>query len=93
MSLSVLLSLKISNHMRFTQLAIETRSKFAMLSSINHEIRTPINAVLGYSQMLKDSNYCDVSGRDTLDKIIWSANLLNSVAENTLNFSKSEAGT
>ena len=92
MSLSVLLSLKMRNHMRLTQLAIETKSKFALLSSINHEIRTPINAVLGYSQMLKDSDYCDVSGRDTLDKIIWSANLLNSVAENTLNFSKAEAG-
>ncbi|QDO84121.1 hybrid sensor histidine kinase/response regulator [Shewanella psychropiezotolerans] len=92
MSLSVLLYLKLRNHMRFIQLTIETKSKFALLSSINHEIRTPINAVLGYSQMLKDSDYCDVSGRNTLDKIIWSANLLNSVAENTLNFSKAEAG-
>ncbi|AQS36030.1 histidine kinase,Response regulator receiver domain protein,histidine kinase [Shewanella psychrophila] len=92
MSLSVLLYLKIRNHMRITQMTIETKSKFALLSSINHEIRTPINAVLGYSQMLKNSNYCDVSGRSTLDKIIWSANLLNSVAENTLNFSKAEAG-
>ncbi len=91
-SLSALLYLKIRNHMHLTQMTIETKSKFALLSSINHEIRTPINAVLGYSQMLKDSDYCDVSGRNTLDKIIWSANLLNSVAENTLNFSKAEAG-
>ncbi|MPY26582.1 hybrid sensor histidine kinase/response regulator [Shewanella psychropiezotolerans] len=91
-SLSALLYLKIRNHTRLIQMTIETKSKFALLSSINHEIRTPINAVLGYSQMLKDSDYCDVSGRKTLDKIIWSANLLNSVAENTLNFSKAEAG-
>lgn len=91
-SLSTLMYLKVRNHLRLAQLTIETNSKLALLSSINHEIRTPINAVLGYSQMLKDSDYCDETGRDTLDKIIWSANLLNSVAENTLNFSKAEAG-
>ncbi|WP_076411482.1 ATP-binding protein [Shewanella sp. UCD-KL12] len=91
-TISVLLYLKVRNHLHMAQLAIQTNSKIALLSTINHEIRTPINAVLGYSNMLKNSDYCDLSGRATLDKIIWSANLLNSVAENTLNFSKSVAG-
>ena len=91
-SLTLLMCHKIRSHLRLTLMTIETQAKLALLSTINHEIRTPINAVLGYSQMLKDNDSGSMSTQDTLDKIIWSANLLNSVAENTLNFAKAEAG-
>ena len=85
---SVLMYLKVEQRNMLYKMRIETDSKVAVLSAINHEIRTPINAVLGYSRMLKDSGCCVPQGEMTINKIIWSANLLHSVAENTLNFSK-----
>jgi signal transduction histidine kinase/CheY-like chemotaxis protein len=85
---SVLMYLKVEQRNMLYKMRIETESKVAVLSAINHEIRTPINAVLGYSRMLKDSGCCVPQGQMTVNKIIWSANLLYSVAENTLNFSK-----
>lgn len=90
---SILLYLKVEQRNMLYKMRIETDSKVAVLSAINHEIRTPINAVLGYSQMLKNADCCDPQGDMTINKIIWSANLLHSVAENTLNFSKASADT
>ncbi|NRD73975.1 hybrid sensor histidine kinase/response regulator [Shewanella sp. VB17] len=88
---SFLLYLKVEQKNALYKMRIETNSKVAVLSAINHEIRTPINAVLGYSKMLKDSGHFAQQDEMTVNKIIWSANLLNSVAENTLNFSKASA--
>ncbi|WP_064791385.1 hybrid sensor histidine kinase/response regulator [Shewanella woodyi] len=88
---SILLYLKVEQRNMLYKMRIETDSKVAVLSAINHEIRTPINAVLGYSHMLKNADCCAPQGDMTINKIIWSANLLHSVAENTLNFSKASA--
>ena len=88
---SVLMYLKVEQRNVLYKMRIETNSKVAVLSAINHEIRTPINAVLGYSKMLRDSGRCAQQDEMTVNKIIWSANLLYSVAENTLNFSKASA--
>ncbi len=71
---------------------IENTSKLALLSSINHEIRTPINAVLGYSAMLKETDSINPEQTKLIESVIWSANMLNSVAENTLSYSRAEAG-
>ena len=84
---SVLMYFKLEQSLSLYNMRIEIESKMAVLSTINHEIRTPINAVLGYSKMLKERSCCS-RGEATIDKIIWSANLLHSVAENSLNFSK-----
>jgi len=93
LTFSLLVSLMIQNRSDKERQRIESNSKLALLSTLNHEIRTPINAVLGYANMLKAQACCSVSGKDTLDKIIWSANLLNSVAQNTLTYSKASSGT
>jgi signal transduction histidine kinase len=90
---SLLFSLMIQNRIDKEKQRIESNSKLALLSTLNHEIRTPINAVLGYANMLKAQACCSLSGKETLDKIIWSANLLNSVAQNTLTYSKASSGT
>ncbi len=75
-----------------SQQQIENNSKLALLSSINHEIRTPINAVLGYSDMLKKTADLNQEQSKLIESVIWSANMLNSVAENTLSYSRAEAG-
>ncbi|WP_211237661.1 hybrid sensor histidine kinase/response regulator [Shewanella colwelliana] len=91
-SFSLLLFYIIQNRIKSDRERTETDSKFALLSTLNHEIRTPINAVLGYAQMLKNMKSCNNEGQVTLDKIIWSANLLNSVAQNTLTYTKAVSG-
>ncbi|MCG9696098.1 ATP-binding protein [Shewanella sp. Isolate11] len=90
---SILWFFKVRNTSLMKEVKIENRSKIALLSSINHEIRTPINALVGYSQQLRDEAHLTASQSSIIGKMIWSANLLNSVAENTLNYSKAETGT
>ncbi|MEN8618997.1 hybrid sensor histidine kinase/response regulator [Shewanella baltica] len=90
--LSFLLYFKSKNQQIVEQIKLDNRAKLAVLSSINHEIRTPINAILGYSRMLKKALSQPQELDKIVDKMAWSANLLYSVAENTLNYSKAEAG-
>ena len=71
---------------------IESDVRVAILSSINHEIRTPINAVIYFSEKLKKKAPLTHDTEELVESIIWSANMLNSVAENSLNYSCSEAG-
>lgn len=91
-TLSFLLYFKSKNQHIVEQIKLDNRSRLAVLSSINHEIRTPINAILGYSRMLKKARSQPQKLDEIIDKMTWSANLLYSVAENTLNYSKAEAG-
>jgi len=88
----VLLYFKLENKRLFKRITRENKLNVAMVSSINHEIRTPINALLGYSQMLRDMPQISDEHSVLIDKMQWSANLLYSVAESTLNYSKSTAG-
>ncbi|PKH04840.1 ATP-binding protein [Moritella sp. Urea-trap-13] len=85
----VLLYFRLVNKHLFNRIERENKLNVAMVSSINHEIRTPINALLGYSQMLRDMPKISDEHSVVIDKMLWSANLLYSVAENTLNYSKS----
>lgn len=55
--LSFLLYFKSKNQQIVEQIKLDNRAKLAVLSSINHEIRTPINAILGYSRMLKKPSH------------------------------------
>ncbi|WP_220770999.1 ATP-binding protein, partial [Shewanella sp. MBTL60-007] len=90
---SFLLAMIIQNRIDKEKHNIETNSKLALLSTLNHEIRTPINAVLGYANMLKQHAYGSSNELKILDKMIWSANLLSNVAQNTLTYSKASSGT
>jgi len=89
----VLLYFKLVNKHLFNRIERENKFNVAMVSSINHEIRTPINALLGYSQMLRGMPKISDEHSVIIDKMLWSANLLYSVAENTLNYSKSTTST
>jgi len=89
----VLLYFKLVNKHLFNRIERENKFNVAMVSSINHEIRTPINALLGYSQVLRDMPKISDEHSVIIDKMLWSANLLYSVAENTLNYSKSTTST
>jgi signal transduction histidine kinase/CheY-like chemotaxis protein/ferredoxin len=68
------------------------KAKSTFLSQISHEIRTPINAVLGTAeiQLQKDSNTPDIE--ESFNRIYNSGNLLLKIINDLLDLSKIEAG-
>jgi signal transduction histidine kinase len=72
--------------------AITERSRF--FASLSHELRTPINAVIGYSHLLQEEVFGPLSDRqaDALAKASRSAQHLLELVDDILDISKIEAG-
>lgn len=68
-----------------------SESKSAFLAAMSHEIRTPMHTVLGYTDMLRDSDL-DAEQRECVDIIATSGNSLLRLIDDILDFSKVEAG-
>lgn len=68
-----------------------SQAKSRFLANISHELRTPMNGILGFSKLLKDSNLSDKQ-KDYVDTIGKSANNLLNLIDDILNISRSEAG-
>lgn len=75
-----------------TPLALEHEIKSAFIATISHEIRTPINAVVGMAELLK---LTDLTRKQTsyVQYIQSSCDMLLSLVENVIDFSRLEAGT
>jgi PAS domain S-box-containing protein len=69
--------------------SLKFRSDF--LASMSHEMRTPLNGILGMSEALLDSNI-DAEQRKQLDNIFESAKDLKSIVNEVLDLAKIEAG-
>ena len=69
----------------------EARTKSEYLANMSHEIRTLINAILGFTDLLKESG---LSGKQTehLNTIIVSGRMLLEIVNDILDFSKVESG-
>lgn len=65
--------------------------KSAFVANISHDIRTPINGIMGMVSLLKDYNLTNEQ-KECLDIISYSSGLLLSIINNVLDFSKIEAG-
>ena len=66
--------------------------KTEFLSNVSHDMRTPLNAVLGYTSLAKKSD--GTQDKDIyLDKIEHAGNILLSLINDTLDLSKIEAGS
>lgn len=68
-----------------------SRSKSVFLANISHEIRTPINAVLGFAEILL-SRVTKQTNKRYLNSIISSGNTLLNLVNDILDLSKIEAG-
>jgi signal transduction histidine kinase len=68
------------------------KSKDQFFASISHEIRTPINAVIGLSHILLNNSPLDEKSHDYVKKIHTSGNLILHIVNDLLDFSKIEAG-
>ena len=69
-------------------------AKTRFLNNMSHDIRTPMNAILGYAQLmeeeLKEKDLPETS--DHLEKLQQSGNLLLSIINNVLDMSRIESG-
>ena len=70
------------------------RSKAHFLATISHELRTPINAVMGYTQLIAEEIYGPVSElqREHLGRVRASGTHLLELVEELLSYARIEAG-
>ncbi|SBS35071.1 Signal transduction histidine-protein kinase BarA [Marinomonas aquimarina] len=89
---SVLLEEKSAQlHIANKEAMESNRLKTQFLANISHEVRTPLNAILGYSNLLQKDNLCPQQ-QVYVDTIAQSTNDLLATIGNILDFSKIEAG-
>ncbi|BAZ14798.1 response regulator receiver sensor signal transduction histidine kinase [Calothrix sp. NIES-4071] len=72
--------------------ASQLKSKF--LATISHELRTPMNAIIGFSQFLLRPKYGSLSNsqRDMVERILSNGKHLLGLLNEVLDFSKIESG-
>ena len=81
---------------RTRRLAFETiqaaeRAKADFFASVSHDIRTPLNSIIGFSELLKNEADPDVR-RDYLDSIAFSGNTLLELINDVLDLARLDAG-
>jgi signal transduction histidine kinase/DNA-binding response OmpR family regulator len=69
----------------------EARGKSEYLANMSHEIRTLINAILGFTELLRESPL-NIKQKDHLNTIILSGKMLLEIVNDILDYSKVEAG-
>ena len=79
----------LSEAVRAAETANKAKSTF--LSNMSHDIRTPMNALLGYSELIK-RELTDSKLLDYQEKMEQSGNLLLSIINNVLDMAKIESG-
>ena len=89
--LAIILGLlkKAQKAMKIAENANAAKSNF--LFNMSHDIRTPMNAILGYNKLMKDE-LTDPKLMDYQEKIEQSGNLLLSIINNVLDMARIESG-
>ena len=68
------------------------RSKSFFFSTVSHDIRTPLNAIIGFSELLKNGIDDEAEKKRALDAIVSSGHTLLNLVNDVLDLSKLEAG-
>ncbi|MBR4653902.1 MAG: amino acid permease, partial [Kiritimatiellae bacterium] len=69
-----------------------TLAKSYFFSTVSHDIRTPLNAIIGFSEMLKTGFKTDAEREQALDSILVSGRTLLGLINDVLDLSKLESG-
>ena len=79
----------------YTQVQETTRLKSEFLANMSHEFRTPLNAIIGFSEMLITKNYGSLTDKQSeyLNNIALSGKHLLRLVNDILDLSKVEAGS
>jgi len=99
-SLSIILNLISVLHQREDSLILEklkaeesaNRSKSYFFSTISHDIRTPLNAIIGYSQMLKMGFRLEEDREQAINSIIGGSRSLLRLVNDMIDFARLEDG-
>lgn len=70
--------------------ANEAKSYF--FSTVSHDIRTPLNAIIGYAELLKAGITSEGERTQALESIVLSGNVLKELVNDVLDLSKLESG-
>lgn len=97
MALLILTYVILNGSIRETQKALEqaeaaSRAKTDFLFSMSHDIRTPMNAIIGFLRLLKNERGCSARGKEYLGKIGDASRLLLSIINNVLEMSQIAGG-
>lgn len=76
----------------YAELNEATQAKERFFASINHELRNPLGAVLGYQSLLLDGDGLSQTAREYLDKAHRAAGTLRHLVDDLLDLSKIAAG-
>jgi len=68
------------------------RLKSAFLANMSHEVRTPLNSIIGFSELLADSYFDEDQKKEFIQNIIISGNNLLHVISDIMDISKMESG-
>jgi signal transduction histidine kinase len=68
------------------------KAKSEFLAKMSHEFRTPLNAIIGYSELIKEEMESETENIEDLDRIHTAAQHLLSLVNDILDISKIEAG-
>ena len=83
--------LKMLNKLRLAEFQVEKSSKVKLdfLSSMSHEVRTPLNAIVGYGSLIKDADTLS-EVKNYAGEIINSSNVLLGMFESIIDMKKIE---
>lgn len=97
MALLILTYVILTGSIKETRKALEkaeaaSRAKTDFLFSMSHDIRTPMNAIIGFLRLLKNEPGCSARGREYLGKIGDASRMLLSIINNVLEMSQMAGG-
>jgi len=67
-------------------------SKSVFLSNISHDIKTPLNSIIGYATLLLEEESLDAKKRKKLESILNSANYISELSCDMIDISRIESG-
>jgi len=67
------------------------RLKSAFLANMSHEVRTPLNSIIGFSELLTDDDFDKIQKNDFIQSIIVNGNNLLSIISDIMDISKLES--
>ena len=70
----------------------KAKAKSYFFSTVSHDIRTPLNAIIGYSTMLESGFKTEAERKEAIDSILMSGKTLLGLVNDVLDLSKLESG-